>query len=121
MPEVLLGWAAVGVGWAFLVYLFSPRRLRGGGFTALVLSLVGSGIGGYFYANSQQTDILHGQLTWGMLVISSASALIVLLVMLSGGYPRREKFDNPLGETAAKPRHKSKTKSKKIAGKKPTG
>lgn len=91
MPELLLSWVILGTIAGLLVYLFSSKRIRGGMFGNILIGIIGALIGGYLVTSATHADISSTSLTWGILLTSVVSAVIVGLVFQSEAPVRAKK------------------------------
>lgn len=90
MPELVVSWIVLGTMAGAGVYLFSSKRLPGGLFGNIVVGIVGALIGGYLVTTATHAD-LSTSLTWGILLTSVVSALVVTIVAQSQASVRAKK------------------------------
>lgn len=88
MPELVVSWLVIGAIAGSLVYLFSSRRVRGGLIGNLAVGIVGALLGGYLVTAATHADVTRAALTWGILVTSLVSALILGIIIQSQSAPR---------------------------------
>lgn len=91
MSELVISWIVIGAVAGLSVYLFSSRRLRGGMFGNLLVGIIGALIGGYLVTSATHADVMRAALTWGILVTSLVSALILGIIIQSESAPRARK------------------------------
>lgn len=91
MSQLVISWVVIGALAGLLVYLFSSRRIWGGLFGNLLIGIVGALIGGYLVTSATHADVMQAALTWGILVTSLVSALILAIVIQSESAPRAQK------------------------------
>ncbi len=90
MPELVASWIVVGALAGLAVFLFSSRRLRGGVLGNLMVGMIGALAGGYFVTAATHADVTRSTLTWGILVTSVVSALVLGVIVQSESAPRVE-------------------------------
>lgn len=83
MPELAVSWVAIGALAGVMTYLWLPRRVPGGFFIDLLLGAIGGAIGGYLIATVTNTSISDGPITWGSLIVTVFSSLVMLGVVLT--------------------------------------
>lgn len=89
MSELVVSWLVIGAVTGLLVYLFSSRRIRGGLFGNLLVGIIGALIGGYLVTAATHADVTRSTLTWGILVTSLVSAVILgIIVQAEESSPR---------------------------------
>ncbi|MSU76238.1 GlsB/YeaQ/YmgE family stress response membrane protein [Patescibacteria group bacterium] len=91
MPNLVISWIVLGAIAGLLVYLFSSKRLMGGMFGNIAIGVVGALAGGYLVTGATHADISSASLTWGILITSAASAVIVTIVFQSEATERVKK------------------------------
>lgn len=91
ISELVVSWIVIGALAGVSVFLFSSRRLRGGVLGNLMVGVIGALAGGYFVTAMTHADVLRSTLTWGILVTSVVSALILGIIVQSESAPRPRK------------------------------
>lgn len=91
MSELVVSWIVIGAATGLLVFLFSSRRVRGGLFGNLLVGIIGALLGGYLVTAATHADVMRAALTWGILVTSLVSALILGIIIQSQSAPRAPK------------------------------
>lgn len=81
IPELLASWLAIGVVAGLLVYFVSPRKLLGGIWANLLIGIGGAMAGGYLIADVTRTDVVRGEITWGLLITTVIAALLVSMII----------------------------------------
>jgi uncharacterized membrane protein YeaQ/YmgE (transglycosylase-associated protein family) len=95
MSQLLVSWLVIGAIAGGLVYLFSSRRAPGGLIGNLLSGIVGAVVGGYLVTVGTHADVMRASLTWGILVVSFVSGLIVGIIVQSQSSLRTEKTAKP--------------------------
>lgn len=90
IPELVVSWIVIGAVAGLSVFLFSSRRLRGGIVGNLMVGMIGALVGGYLVTAATHADVMRSTLTWGILVTSAVSAVILGVIMQSQSAPRVE-------------------------------
>jgi len=83
VPELLVSWVVLGTVAGFGVHLFSAKRLPGGALGAIAVGILGALLGGYLVTSATHADVMSTSLTWGILLTSAVSAIVVTIVFQS--------------------------------------